>query len=122
MKLSRKLVQNAASAEESRIVLVVEDHSLVRRATCEFLAHSGHHALEALNAAMARALFAQNAARIDAVVCDAVLPDASGIELCRFFQRGRAQLPIILTSGYPNSSASLERDAVHDGMCTNRNH
>jgi len=117
VKLSTELVQSAASAgflarsEESRTILVVEDNSLVRRATCELLAHSGHHALEAPNAAMARALFARNAARIDAVVCDAVLPDASGIELRRSFQRGRAQLPIILTSGYPNSSALLERDS-----------
>lgn len=117
MKLATELEQNVSPTEvlplleEAKAILVVEDNALVRRATCELLSHSGHHALEATNAATARALFARNVMRIDAVICDAVLPDASGIELCGFFQRDRAQLPIILTSGYPNSPASLQKDS-----------
>lgn len=117
VELATALDQNAAPPvllerlEESRTILVVEDNVLVRRATCELLSHLGHDAMEATNAATARALFARNVMRIDAVVCDAVLPDASGIELCGFFQRDRAHLPIILTSGYPNSPASLQKDS-----------
>jgi DNA-binding NtrC family response regulator len=117
VKLATELDQNAAPPallarlEERRTVLVVEDNALVRRATCELLSHLGHQVLEATNAATARALFARNATRIDAVVCDAVLPDASGVELCSFFQRGRAQLPIILTSGYPNSPATQQKNS-----------
>jgi DNA-binding NtrC family response regulator len=114
VELSRE-AQNAASAgllaqlDPSRTILVVEDDSLVRRATCELLAHAGHHALETTNATMARAVFARNAIRIDAVICDAILPDANGVELCRSFQREQAQLAVILTSGYPTSPARLER-------------
>jgi|KBSMisStandDraft_5_1062788.scaffolds.fasta_scaffold06287_4 DNA-binding NtrC family response regulator len=116
-KLATELDQNSAPPQllarmqESRTILVVEDNALVRRATCELLWHLGHDALAATNAATARALFAGDATRIDAVICDSVLPDASGIELCAFFQRGRAQLPIILTSGYPNSPASLQKNS-----------
>ena len=115
--LVTELDQNAAPTgllarlQESRTILVVEDNVLVRRATCELLSHLGHDAMEATNAATARALFSRHATRIDAVICDAVLPDASGLELCSFFQRGRAQLPIILTSGYPHSPASLQKNA-----------
>lgn len=115
MKLATELDHNATTAgllarlQESKTILIVEDNALVRRATCELLSHLGHQVLEATNAATARPLFAQNATRIDAVVCDAVLPDASGIELCSLFQPGRAQLPIIFTSGYPNSPASLQK-------------
>lgn len=96
--------------EASTTVLVVEDNSLVRRATCELLAQSGHHALEAANAAVARGFFKRKAAEIEAVVCDAVLPDASGVELCRFFQRERPRLPVVLTSGYPTSFVASDKD------------
>jgi len=120
LELSTGLDQNAASAEllarlgQSRTILVVEDNSLVRRATCEVVRHSGHRALEAASAAVARVLFARNSTRIDAVVCDAVLPDASGTELCRSFQRKQAKLVIVLTSGYPRSASILQRDSrVH---------
>ena len=118
VELATELDQNAAPPallgrlQESRTILVVEDNVLVRRATCELLSHLGHDAMEATNAATARALFSQHGTRIDAVICDAVLPDANGIELCSFFQRGRAQLPIILTSGYPNSPAALQKNSI----------
>lgn len=89
--------------DQRKTILVIEDDLFVRRATCELLAGAGHHVIEAENATIARKIFARNFPRINAVVCDAVLPDASGLELCRVLQREEPKLCIILTSGYPVS-------------------
>ena len=92
--------------DSEKTILIVEDDDFVRRATCELLSNSGHHVLEARNAATARALVAFDSQRIDLLVCDALLPDGSGIELCRRFQVEEPELRVILTSGYPLASFS----------------
>lgn len=84
-----------------KTILVVEDDGFVRQATCELLTNSGHFAVAAKDAATARSDFSRDSTRIDVIICDAILPDASGIELCRLFQEQRPELDVILTSGYP---------------------
>ena len=94
--------------DQRKTILVIEDDPFVRRATCELLADASHDVIDAENATTAQGLFARNSARINAVICDAVLPDASGLELCRVLQREEPELCIILTSGYP-VSGTLDR-------------
>jgi DNA-binding NtrC family response regulator len=90
-----------ALPEYRRAILVVEDDAFVRKAACELLRDSGFDVLESESAAVARAVFSFNRAIIDAVFCDAILPDASGVELCREFQVEAPTVRIIVTSGYP---------------------
>ena len=114
---STQLIQECVSdgllavLDQHKTILVIEDDHFVRRATCELLTNAGHHAIEAEHATIACGLFARDSLRVDAVVCDTVLPDASGIELCKMFQREDPELSVILTSGYPISADALERDS-----------
>ena len=116
---STELIQECPSAgllaayEQNTTILVIEDDPFVRRATCELLTNAGYHATEAANATIACRLFSRDSLRIDAVVCDTVLPDASGIELCKMLEREKPEMCVILTSGYPISSDVLE----HDSRC-----
>ena len=89
---------------QCRTVLVIEDDGFVRRAACEVLTDFGYIPLGAANGALVRAAFARKQGRIDVVVCDAVLPDAT--ELCNFFLREQPQLRVVLTSGYPISTSA----------------
>ena len=114
---STRLIQEYASAgfgavlDQRKNILVIEDDPFVRRATCELLTNAGHHSIEAENATIVHCLFGRNSLRIDAVVCDAVLPDAGGIELCKMLQREDPELSVILTSGYLISASVLEPDS-----------
>jgi two-component system, cell cycle sensor histidine kinase and response regulator CckA len=81
--------------------LVVEGDPFVRRGTCQVLREAGFEVVEAESAAQAQAVLFFGSPRVDAIVCDAILPDACGIELCRRLRVAAPQLRVILTSGYP---------------------
>jgi CheY-like chemotaxis protein len=87
--------------EFARTVLVVEDDRFVREAACEVLRESGCDVLAAASAAAAQACFFVDPERVDAVFCDAMLPDGSGLELCRRLVVENTSLCVILASGYP---------------------
>jgi DNA-binding NtrC family response regulator len=87
--------------EHGKCILVVEDETFVRSASCELLRWLEFEVLEARNAAAARDIFGCNPARIDALFCDITLPDGSGVELCRNLSRESPDLRVVLTSGYP---------------------
>jgi len=97
--------------EFGKTILVVEDDPFVRSAACELLRELGFEILEAQNSAAARHIFFFDHARVDLVVCDAVLPDGCGIELCRHLQRGNNAPRVILTSGYPLDTKALSRNS-----------
>jgi len=87
--------------ECGRTVLVVEDDRFVREAACEVLRESGFDVLAAESAAAAQACCFSDAERVDAVLCDAIMPDGSGIELCRRLVAENPALRVVLASGYP---------------------
>jgi CheY-like chemotaxis protein len=82
-------------------ILVVEDDRFVRVAACELLRESGFDVYEAENAAAVRACFFSRRTQIDALLCDAVLPDGNGFELCSQLQADIPTLRVVVTSGYP---------------------
>jgi DNA-binding response OmpR family regulator len=87
--------------EIGRTVLVVEDDRFVREAACEVLRESGFDVVAAESAAAAQARFFVDSERVDVVLCDAMLPDGSGVELCRRLVAEKQALRVILASGYP---------------------
>jgi len=101
--------------ECGRSILLVEDDRFVRSAAGELLRGWGWEVLEAQNAATAQDIFCRHAARVHALVCDVILPDGSGVELCRRLQRESPALRVILTSGYSMSPSSyaLETESSH---------
>jgi DNA-binding NtrC family response regulator len=85
----------------SKAILVVEDESFVSIVTCSVIAGLGFSVLWARNAAEAKRIFFRHAGQIAMAICDAVLPDGSGIALGQCFRQASPALKLIVASGYP---------------------
>jgi PAS domain S-box-containing protein len=94
----------AAGAQRELLVLVVDDDVAVLEGTVTILDSLGHTALAALSGEQALALVSAYP-DIDAVLTDVAMPGLSGIELAREIAKRRANLPVILVSGYPEVPA-----------------
>jgi PAS domain S-box-containing protein len=79
-------------------VLVVDDEEALVAVTSEVLKHFGYEPVGCSDGSAALAAFEQG--RIDAVIADEVMPGISGTQLARALRRRRADLPIVLVSGY----------------------
>ena len=97
-----------ASANEARnnttcrpVVLLVEDETLLRETTAEYLRLSGFTVVEAANAAEALAAFAAGKS-VDVVFSDVRLAVGTmdGFRLARWVHRHHRSVPVLLTSGY----------------------
>jgi CheY-like chemotaxis protein len=94
-------------------VLVVEDDADVRRVTREVLESSGYQIWEAADGMEALNLWRINAAKIDLLVTDIVLPGTlNGWELAARLRKERPGLKVILTSSYAVDQA--ERNQSRD--------
>jgi CheY-like chemotaxis protein len=79
-------------------VLVVDDEEALVAVTSEVLKHIGYEPVGCSDGPAALAAF--DAGRIDAVIADEVMPGLSGTQLATELRRKRADLPIVLVSGY----------------------
>lgn len=79
-------------------VLVVDDEEALVAVTSEVLKNIGYEPVACADGAAALAAFEKD--RIDAVVADEVMPGMTGTQLARALRRRRADLPIVLVSGY----------------------
>ena len=79
-------------------VLVVDDEEALVAVTSEVLKHFGYEPVGCSDGTAALAAF--DSGRIDAVIADEVMPGISGTQLARALRRRRADLPIVLVSGY----------------------
>jgi len=79
-------------------VLVVDDEEALVAVTSEVLKHIGYEPVGCSDGNAALAAF--ESGRIDAVIADEVMPGISGTQLARVLRRRRADLPIVLVSGY----------------------
>ena len=79
-------------------VLVVDDEEALVAVTSEMLKHFGYEPVGCADGDAALAAF--EAGPIDAVIADEVMPGLSGTELARQLRKRRADLPIVLVSGY----------------------
>jgi signal transduction histidine kinase len=79
-------------------VLVVDDEEALVAVTSEVLKHIGYEPVACSDGTAALAAF--DIERIDAVVADEVMPGITGTQLARALRSRRADLPIVLVSGY----------------------
>jgi PAS domain S-box-containing protein len=93
-------------------VLVVDDEEALVAVTAEVLKHIGYEPVGCADGAAALAAF--EAGRIDAVIADEVMPGITGTQLARALRRQRADLPIVLMSGY--SGPMLTERALAAGI------
>jgi PAS domain S-box-containing protein len=95
-------VEDAAAGPVARgrgeRVLVVDDEEALVAVTSEVLKHIGYEPVGCSDGAAALAAF--DAGNIDAVIADEVMPGISGTQLAIALRRKRADLPIVLVSGY----------------------
>ena len=101
----------ANEAARQPVVLVVEDTTLLRRTTVEYLRLSGFEVIEAANAVEAVAVFSSGKA-VDVVFSDVYLSAGmDGLMLARWLHRHHPEIPVMLTSGYgdPARQAATER-------------
>jgi len=86
--------------EPARLILLVEDEVMLRMAATDLLEEMGFRVETAGSAREATARVVHAGAAYDAVIIDLGLPDRSGAELAREIRGSRADVPIVIASGY----------------------
>ena len=81
-------------------VLVVDDEETLLAVTSEALARLGYRPTTFSEGRGALAEFEADPGRFDAVITDEVMPDLTGTQLAELLHRRRADVPIVLVSGY----------------------
>lgn len=96
-------------------ILLVEDDNALRRYLEVTLQRAGYEVLAAADGLVGMKLALSS--QVDIVITDAMMPNLSGQELCRFLRNSPqlSQIPIILLSGMEHTEVSREEayaDAV----------
>ncbi len=79
-------------------VLVIEDDAAINDVVTTRLARDGHAVTQAFSGSEARLLLGENNAAFDIVVCDLMLPGATGEELVGLIRARDASLPVVVIS------------------------
>ncbi len=95
-------------ASEATTVLVVEDNAMVRKLAVRILGQMGFQVLEAADGIEALEVFEANQDRIRVVLCDVTMPRLGGWETLTALRRIDPEIPVILTSGYDEATATSE--------------
>lgn len=106
---------NGNESERRPTVLLVEDEVFVREVTRDILQAAGYSVLESRTAADAKRVVGPNAADVQLLLTDVVLPDQSGLDLARDLLSICPQLKVVFISGYPENiitSSGLARRGV----------
>ncbi|HTS28615.1 MAG TPA: response regulator [Bryobacteraceae bacterium] len=91
--------------DSAQTVLVVDDHTPVRRLIIRMLGRCGFKTLEAGTGAQALALFQDARATIDLAIIDMLMPNMSGLDVAAELGRQYPEVKILYLSGHPGSIA-----------------
>ena len=80
-------------------ILAVDDDALILMNTTEFLQDLGHQVVEALSGKEALALLDKHP-DIDLIITDQAMPNMTGLQLVAKARERRADLPVLIVSGY----------------------
>jgi CheY-like chemotaxis protein len=97
------LPQSEPVPDWPRTILVVDDEDLVRELVARSLSTGGYRVLQASHGAAAIGLLEREAATIDLVICDLVMPILGGREVFEWIQEHCSDLPLLFISGYPRA-------------------
>jgi CheY-like chemotaxis protein len=97
---AREAREHVEPARRSGLILLADDEEEVRRVGRRMLQKLGFDVLLAADGREALAIFDQHAARIVAVVLDLTMPHLDGEEAFRELRRRKADVRVILSSGY----------------------
>ncbi len=96
-------------------LLLVEDDQPARKALQELLENQGYNILIAGNGVEAVRVFEENAATIEMVISDVVMPKMGGIELYHSLKKSRHGIKFLLITGHPlevHQQVPLEKGMV----------
>jgi PAS domain S-box-containing protein len=96
-------------------ILIVDDEESIVKMTKMRVERLGYTATATTSSKQALELFLADPDQFDLVITDLVMPEYTGDQLAREFLRVRAQLPVIICSGY-NSHIGYNSDYIH-GSC-----
>jgi CheY-like chemotaxis protein len=100
----------------SGTVLVVEDEATVREIACAILADLGYRVLEAADGEEALRVFGANAASVDLLLTDVVLPGkVRGREVAERVRSVRPDVRVLFMSGYTENSI-VHHGRLDDGV------
>ena len=104
-----EVVHPTKTPGRSRCVLLAEDDAALRRYIEVLLERAGYEVVSAADGL--EAMKSLVTMTVDVVVTDAVMPNVSGYELCRFVRSSPhlSHLPIILLSGLDPKNAETEQ-------------
>jgi CheY-like chemotaxis protein len=103
---ARPVTQPARSLGRRLSVLLVDDEDIVRTATAEMIRDLGHDVEEARSGLEALALI-ESGSKVDVVVTDYMMPGMDGGVPARRVARVRADLPVLLITGYTGSDEDV---------------
>ncbi|MBI2302457.1 MAG: response regulator [Armatimonadetes bacterium] len=90
------------------VVLLVEDEEAVRGSTARGLRRMGYEVVEAGDGVEALGVWEREAGRVDLLLTDMVMPAGlNGVELSRRLREQRADLPVVIASGYMAEDRTL---------------
>jgi signal transduction histidine kinase/ActR/RegA family two-component response regulator len=103
---ARPVTEPTRSLGRRLSVLLVDDEDIVRTATAEMIRDLGHDVEEAGSGLEALALI-EGRSKVDVVVTDYMMPGMDGGVLARQVTRARADLPVLLITGYTGSDEDV---------------
>jgi len=104
-KAARRLPEVASFRGEG-LALVIDDDQGVRDAATRLLEHFGFRAISAVDGRHGVEVFRQHQSEIVIVLLDMTMPEMNGEETFREIRRLRADVPVILSSGYNEIEAT----------------
>jgi len=88
------------------LALVIDDDQGVREAAGRLLEHFGFRVVQAVDGRNGVEVFRQHASEVVVVLLDMTMPEMNGEETFREIRRIRADMPVILSSGYNEIEAT----------------
>lgn len=96
-----------------QLVLVAEDDPDIRKVTVIALRSSGYEVIAAENGRIAVDLFVRRASEVCLVLLDVEMPEMNGEEAFRAIRAVRADVPIVVMTGYGDQSAQERFSVLH---------
>lgn len=91
---------DAGPGSGGAVILLVEDDARVRRATTRICESAGFEVIAAADATEALTIYEEQAARIDVIVTDMMMPDLTGAELIARIRACGYDVPALFISGH----------------------
>jgi PAS domain S-box-containing protein len=107
--------EDAIPCGQGQRILMVDDDASMRRMYQKLLATLEYQGTVVTNPNEAVDLFQKNPGQYDLVITDLTMPDMNGLEVARQIQAIRADMPVILTTGF--CSAVSEQRLKEAGIC-----